>query len=955
MSSGDTISTNSSETPTEHSASTGTEPSTDAMPPNSPGNDGSPSRKRSASTSEPNGSAKIAKRRASRACVNCRNRKVRCNVVECTPCNNCRWNEVECVVQESRRRKKTLFEQTSSVSHDATTPQPTEAHLKAKGSANPVAIASAAAAPALVRRPSDSDLFQTSPDTFDNDTDEQDQVLVNDYVPRGQTQPEEAVALPTPQQPRQDPTLHGGSVEGHVPHLLYQRPGLGPDPVHLQASNNGSRYPSIYPSPPQRPMPQGSNSNLGAGTNALKTVQLRNSFELPAFIQPMPARNGPGEVRYLQQKGALTLPSLALQNALLRGYVQYVHPYMPLIELHELLSIVNARDGRCGQISLFLYQSVMFAAVAFVELNYLKEAGFTDKKAARKAFFLKARLLYDFDYESDRLTQVQGLLLMTYWYETPTDQKDTWHWMGVAISLAQLIGLHRDPAHKGMPQRKKRLWKRIWWSCFMRDRMIALGMRRPLRIQDEEFDVPMLDESDFEIEPLPDEIKIVGPECPLMRDVGLQRELALLCIAKAKLCICIGHMIKASYSVLSRDKSLPETTTNNTMLFPIKQLDNVESINRCDRELKTWVRSLPACCQHRPLSAHDVEGGRATLAVQRNLLHLVYHSTMSALYRPRFWEMLAQGQDISRVRVYEAAMHITCMVQELSELHLVKRLPTTGVTVLMPAIIIHLLLMKSPVEHMCNAAVKGFGVCIRAMQRLREMYSSADYATKFCLGTLGNVYVSLSQRIDNEDFKSAVFAHFAAIAEVPGRDMTTPPPDNISYPQEVPSFYPNPSPSYNTGDLLVVTDPTTNPAAAVQQFLSPTEHMAKAESEARMGAGLGWGLGHCDSPPNSDGYDMMRLDSASTSSLSDASHDHDHDQLAMDAWQIPVHWDNSIWSQFFYLQACEGVGGGSYDGGAAGPMTMNDGGADAGGMGLGNGLFVRMSEIEGSADFWPGC
>lgn len=49
--------------------------------------------------------AKVTKRRAARACVSCRARKVRCDVVEGAPCGNCRWDNVECVVQESRRRK----------------------------------------------------------------------------------------------------------------------------------------------------------------------------------------------------------------------------------------------------------------------------------------------------------------------------------------------------------------------------------------------------------------------------------------------------------------------------------------------------------------------------------------------------------------------------------------------------------------------------------------------------------------------------------------------------------------------------------------------------------------------------------------------------------------------------------------------------------------------------------
>lgn len=65
-------------------------------------------KKRSSSTADLKDGAppaKITKRRAARACVSCRARKVRCDVVEGAPCGNCRWDNVECVVQESRRRK----------------------------------------------------------------------------------------------------------------------------------------------------------------------------------------------------------------------------------------------------------------------------------------------------------------------------------------------------------------------------------------------------------------------------------------------------------------------------------------------------------------------------------------------------------------------------------------------------------------------------------------------------------------------------------------------------------------------------------------------------------------------------------------------------------------------------------------------------------------------------------
>lgn len=61
-----------------------------------PGSDKGASKKRSDSTTTTDGAAqKVTKRRAARACVSCRARKVRCNVVEEAPCTNCRFDNVE--------------------------------------------------------------------------------------------------------------------------------------------------------------------------------------------------------------------------------------------------------------------------------------------------------------------------------------------------------------------------------------------------------------------------------------------------------------------------------------------------------------------------------------------------------------------------------------------------------------------------------------------------------------------------------------------------------------------------------------------------------------------------------------------------------------------------------------------------------------------------------------------
>lgn len=120
--------------------------------------------------------------------------------------------------------------------------------------------------------------------------------------------------------------------------------------------------------------------------------------QLPAYLKPLPQRMTSVDIDYLFAKGALSLPDVSFRNALLRSYIEYVHPYMPLIEVHDVLNIIDKGSGENGQISLLLFQAIMFAGTAFVDISLLRQAGFTTRKAARKAFFQKARVRNTLDF-----------------------------------------------------------------------------------------------------------------------------------------------------------------------------------------------------------------------------------------------------------------------------------------------------------------------------------------------------------------------------------------------------------------------------------------------------------------------------------------------------------------------------------------------------------------------------
>ncbi|KAF5267706.1 hypothetical protein FOXYS1_1413 [Fusarium oxysporum] len=413
-------------------------------------------------------------------------------------------------------------------------------------------------------------------------------------------------------------------------------------------------------------------SNEAAATKeAIKHGVPSLGDQVPPGFKPLPTKVAAEDVRYLRSKGALSVPSVPLQSALLQAYVEYVNPYMPL-ELFPFLNAINAGDGRAEKVSLLMYQAVMFAATAFVDIEVLLEAGYANRKAARKSFFQKTRA----------------------------------------------------------------------------------SMRQPSRIHDKDFDVPMLEESDFDIEVFPQDDNILPRQCAVVRDITMQHELADLFIAKVQLCICIGHVLNSMYSDDMRNKVIPENTTNSTsMLLPKKKLDNMECFLSIKLELLAWAEALPPCCRYTPLIRLDIKNSNATIAVQRTLLHMLYYTIDLTLHRPQLLPpsptqvMTSPSvvQGVSRLHVRNATIYITRMASELHHLGLDRFLPVTGVTVILPAMMMQLLEMRNAAPQARVLAARGFQQCMCVMEQLREIYVAADDIVGFLDAALRKLGVDVNE------------------------------------------------------------------------------------------------------------------------------------------------------------------------------------------------------------------
>ncbi|KAL2812764.1 hypothetical protein BJX63DRAFT_421631 [Aspergillus granulosus] len=147
-----------------------------------------------------------------------------------------------------------------------------------------------------------------------------------------------------------------------------------------------------------------------------------HKVQIPDYITSLPDRLDAADLQYLEAKGALCVP---------------------VLDLDPFLRAISENNGS-NTISLLLFHAVMFAGAAFVDSSYINPEGYTSPAAARAILFQQTKVLLELHCEDDRLATVQALLLLVHWHDIQNIEKDASHWIGICLSLAISIGLHRN-------------------------------------------------------------------------------------------------------------------------------------------------------------------------------------------------------------------------------------------------------------------------------------------------------------------------------------------------------------------------------------------------------------------------------------------------------------------------------------------------------------------------------
>lgn len=243
---------------------------------------------------------------------------------------------------------------------------------------------------------------------------------------------------------------------------------------------------------------------------------------------------------------------------------------------------------------------------------------------------------------------------------------------------------------------------------------------------------PELTVEDFDIGLIPTYTGRITAESRYSIDLGVQARLAYMCVIKAKICVAMGHVLATQYHEHRRPAMHGQTMASDNIASRLV----LKGLREDSLELKRQERELDDCFQ---MMAIDPSPNRtvdepAQLRVHRALLHMIYYTALSTFHRPQALKPPLDTQRCdswstakSREAVQTAAERITCLATELDDQDLVKYLPLTGITVLLPALATHLLNTNSENLPTRIEAMQEFSRCLGVLNKFKETYVAAEY------------------------------------------------------------------------------------------------------------------------------------------------------------------------------------------------------------------------------------
>ncbi|ORY07212.1 hypothetical protein K493DRAFT_332834 [Basidiobolus meristosporus CBS 931.73] len=325
-----------------------------------------------------------------------------------------------------------------------------------------------------------------------------------------------------------------------------------------------------------------------------------------------PSPKGDSEVLCLV--GADSLPPPQITEHLANLYFDVIYPQMPFVHRPTFF-----RKLKNKEIPPILILSISIVA---------------DESTRRGEIFSdRFRDILVLCLDDPCLSTIQALLIFSYYEYTNARISRSWMYLGMAVRMAQELGINRIDEGGSVENQCPSEWvevetrRRVWWSCFIRDRLVSSGTGRSMAIDEQDTRVLLpCDDRDFNNEnPVETVLLDISDNASTMLPSSVSHQ-------SSKKENCIGyraHWVKL-VALLGRVSQFV-----NSPKFR-KSRSSVETLARftlLENSLTAWSESLPAQFKYPCKVVNEATPSGYSRAAFIICIHMLYHAIIILLHR----------------------------------------------------------------------------------------------------------------------------------------------------------------------------------------------------------------------------------------------------------------------------------------------------------------------------------
>ncbi|KAI9644448.1 hypothetical protein NHQ30_006469 [Ciborinia camelliae] len=220
-----------------------------------------------------------------------------------------------------------------------------------------------------------------------------------------------------------------------------------------------------------------------------------NEMHRPPVDNP-PQLNGDLEILHNQDFANFILPQRQQADEFLNCYWEFVHPLFPLLDLqgfnatYEQLWVSSPGKGLDGdELTKTIFHATLNLVFA-LGCQYSSDIPPHRKSSYADELYRRSRKLLNFEIlDALQLSLVQLFLLTGVYLQSTEHANRCWNVVGLAIRTAQGLGINTENNSHIKNQLSIEIRRRVWYSCVLLDRLLAMTFGRPNMIRTGSWDV----------------------------------------------------------------------------------------------------------------------------------------------------------------------------------------------------------------------------------------------------------------------------------------------------------------------------------------------------------------------------------------------------------------------------------------------------------------------------------